>query len=234
MKMKRYFITGLVILLPLALTFLVVAFIFNLLTEPFVDIFKAIFNYFGLFSSGFLLFSPDQLQKYISQLMILVLLFFFTVGLGFLASWFFIHYFIRGWEYILYKIPLIRGIYKTSRDVINTLFTPDANSFKQVVMVPFPSKGTMAIGFVTKENLPPLGDNKQSLIAIYVPTTPNPTSGFLMMYREDDVIFIDMKVEDALKYVISCGVIATPYAVLSKEERLSLKEEPTEQPADET
>lgn len=232
--MKKYFITGLVILLPLALTFVVVAFIFNLLTEPFVDIFKAIFNYFGLFSSGFLFFSPDQLQKYISQMMILVLLFFSTVGLGLLARWFFVHYFIRGWEYILNKIPVIRSIYKTCRDIISTLFTSDTNSFKQVVMVPFPSKEIMAVGFVTRENLPPMGENKQAMIAVYVPTTPNPTSGFLMMYREDDIVFIDMKVEDALKYVISCGVIATPFAVISKKERLNRGLEPTEQLADET
>jgi uncharacterized membrane protein len=226
--MKRYFITGLVILLPLALTFVVVAFIFNLLTEPFVDIFKAIFNYFGLFSSGFLFLSPDQLQKYISQMMILVLLFFGTVGLGLLARWFFVHYFIRGWEYIFYKIPFIRSIYKTCRDIIGTLFTTDTNSFKQVVIVPFPSIDMTAIGFVTKENIPPVHVGKQSMIAVYVPTTPNPTSGFLIMYPEDDVVFIDMKVEDALKFVISCGVIANSFTVISKQERMQRKAQPTE------
>ncbi|MBA3816889.1 MAG: DUF502 domain-containing protein [Parachlamydiaceae bacterium] len=232
--MKKYFITGLVILLPLALTFAVVAFVFNLLTEPFVGLFKAIFNYFGLFTSGFLFFSTDQFQKYISQLMILTLLFFSTVGLGLIARWFFVHYFIRGWERILYKIPFISSIYKTCRDVITTLFTSDTNSFKQVVMVPFPSKETMAIGFITRENLPSVNEHKASMIAIYVPTTPNPTSGFLVMYHEEDIIFMDMKVEDALKYVISCGVIATPFTVLSKEERLNRRIEPNEQLADKT
>lgn len=231
--MKKYFITGLVILLPLALTFILVAFIFNLLTEPFVGIFKAIFNYFGLFSSGFLFLSTDQLQKIISQLLILVLLFFSTVGLGLLARWFFVHYFIRGWEYVLDKIPFIRGIYKTCRDIISTLFKTDENSFKQVVMVPFPSQGTMVIGFITKENLPPLSIHTQPMFAVYVPTTPNPTSGFLMMYQESDIVFIDMKVEDALKYIISCGVISSPFNVLTKEEVLNRKIEPTEQLADE-
>lgn len=205
--MKKYFITGLVILLPLALTFAVVAFIFNLLTEPFVDIFKAIFNYFGLFSSGFLFLSTDQLQQFVSQVMILILLFFTTVGLGLLASWFFVHYFIRAWEYVLYKIPFISSIYKTCRDIINTLFTADTNSFKQVVFVPFPSKETMAIGFVTKENLPPAQPGKQSMIAVYVPTTPNPTSGFLLMFQEEDLVFVDMKVDDAIKCIVSCGVM---------------------------
>lgn len=212
--MKKYFITGLVILLPLALTFAVVAFIFNLLTEPFVGLFKAIFNYFGLFSSGFLFLNTDQLQKIISQLLILALLFFTTVGLGWLARWFFVHYFIRGWEYVLYKIPVIRSIYKTCRDIIGSLFTADKSFFKQVVLVPFPSKDTMVIGFITRENLPAIGADKQPMVAVYIPTTPNPTSGFLVMYQINDVIPMDMKVEDALKYVISCGVIDIPFKTI--------------------
>lgn len=209
--MKKYFITGLVILLPLALTFAIVFFIFNLLTEPFVGIFKSLFTHFGLFTNGFLFLSADQLQKYISQLLIILLLFFSTVGLGVLARWFFIHYLIRFWEYMLYKIPFISSVYRTCQDIISTIFSADGNSFKQVVLVPFPSKETIAIGLVTKESLPPIGNSKQSYVAVFVPTTPNPTSGFLIMFQESDVIYLDMKVEDALKYVISCGVIGTPF-----------------------
>lgn len=223
--MKKYFVTGLVILLPLALTLAIVSFIFNLLTEPFVGIFKLLFSYFGLFREGFLFLNADQLQNYISQLMILVLLFFSTVGLGILARWFFIHYVIRFWEYMVSKIPFIRSVYKTCQDIITTIFTTDANSFKQVVMVPFPSRETMAIGLVTKENLPPIGKSKQQFVAVYVPTTPNPTSGFLMMFQEADIVYLDMKVEDALKYVISCGVIATPINQVSKQEILRQREE---------
>jgi uncharacterized membrane protein len=208
--MKKNFITGLVILLPLALTLVIVMFIFNLLTEPFVGIFKPIFSYFGLFSSGFLIFTADQIQKYISQLVILVLLFFSTVGLGLFARWFFIHYLIRFWDYVLYKIPFISTVYKTCQDIITTLFNTDANSFKQVVLAPFPSKESRAIGLVTRQDLPALGQNKKPLVAVFVPTTPNPTSGFLLMFEETDLIYLDMKVEEALKYVISCGVIDAP------------------------
>lgn len=210
--MKKYFITGLVILLPLALTFAIVTFIFNLLTEPFVDIFKSIFSYFGLFTNGFLFFSADQLQKYISQLLILVLLFFGTVGLGILARWFFVHYLIRFWEYVLNKIPFIRSVYKTCQDIITTIFSPDGTTFKKVVLVPFPTKETMAIGFLSRTGLPSLGKGAQSYSAVFVPAAPNPTSGFLLMFPEADVIYLDMKVEDALKYVISCGVIYAPFS----------------------
>lgn len=208
--MKKYFITGLVILLPLALTLAIVIFIVNLLTDPFVDIFKSLFTHLGLFNNGFLFLSADQLQRNISQLLILLLLFFSTVGLGVLARWFFIHYLIRFWEYILYKIPVISSVYRTCQDIITTIFSSDTSSFKQVVLVPFPSKETMAIGFLTKENISPIGKITQPMVAVFVPTTPNPTSGFLLLIQEADIVYIDMKVEEALKYIISCGVISVP------------------------
>lgn len=216
--MKRYFITGLVILLPVALTLAIVAFIFNLLTEPFVGIVKAILVYFNVLKDGFLLLSADQIQKYISQLIILLLLFFFTVGLGWLARWFFFHYIIRLWESLLHRIPFIRSVYKVSQDVIKTLFASKSRSFKQVVMVPFPNHETLSIGLVTHEDLPPIHDDLSPLVAVFVPTTPNPTSGFLMMFKQKDLIYLDMKVEEALKFIISCGVISTPIKKISKEE----------------
>lgn len=216
-KIKAYFITGMVILLPLALTLAIVIFLFNLLTEPFVGIVKSVLGHYNLLQSGFLFLSSDQIQKLFSQLIILVLLFFFTVSLGLVARWFFFHYLVRFWERMLAKIPFISSVYKTCQDIIQTLFASSSNSFKQVVMVPFPSPDTMAIGLVTNENIPAIDKEKEPLIAVFVPTTPNPTSGFLMMFREEDLVYLDMKVEDALKYVISCGVINTPLNPISKE-----------------
>jgi len=221
---KTYFITGLVILLPLALTLAIVIFIVNMLTAPFLDVVKAFFDHYSLFQEGFLFLTSNQVQKIISQIIILALLFFSTVGLGVLARWFFFHYLLRIWERIVARIPFIRSIYKTSQDVIKTLFAGSSNSFKQVVMVPFPDTETFAIGFVTRDNIPPVGRIKESLVAVYVPTTPNPTSGYLMMFKEESLIYLDMKVEDALKYVISCGVIETTLTPISKEEALALQQ----------
>jgi len=215
--MKRYFLTGLVILLPVALTLAIVLFIINILTDPFIGVVKTLFGYYGLFVNGFLFFSADQIQRLFSQVVILVMLFFFTAGLGLLARWFFFHYLVQFWEYIVHRIPLIRSVYKTCQDVINTLFETSSNSFKKVVMVPFPSRDSLSIGFVTKEDLPPV-KNTEPLIAIFVPTTPNPTSGFLMMFEPKDVTYLDMSVEDALKYIVSCGMIAAPMNFISKEE----------------
>lgn len=221
-NLKAYFITGMVILLPLALTLAIVIFLFNLLTEPFAGIVKSILNYYNLFESGFIFLSADQVQKLFSQLIILVLLFFLTVSLGLIARWFFFHYLVRIWETMLAKIPFISSLYKTCQDIIQTLFAGSSNAFKQVVMVPFPSRGILTIGLVTNENILAIEDKKEPLIAVFVPTTPNPTSGYLMMFKEKDLIYLDMKVEDALKYVISCGVIPTDLKAVTREEAKSL------------
>jgi uncharacterized membrane protein len=129
------------------------------------------------------------------------------------------------WERMLAKIPFINGVYKACRDIIQTLFANKSNSFKQVVLVPFPSPGVFAIGLVTNENIAGIdASQEKSYVAVFVPTTPNPTSGFLMMFKEEQLIYLDMKVEEALKYVISCGVIATPLNPVTKEEAKRLLE----------
>lgn len=215
--MKKYFITGLIILLPAALTIVIVIFFFNLLTVPFLGAVKAVFDQYKLFEKGFLFLDATQLQNLIAQTLILISLFFITVFLGFIARWFFFHSLISLAEYIVKKIPLVRTIYKTCQEVINTIFTSDANSFKQVVLVRFPNPNSYAIGLITREFIP--GLEKTELIgsvAVFVPTTPNPTSGFMIMYKESDLIYLDMKVEDAFKCIISCGVISSDFVVMPK------------------
>lgn len=190
--MKRYFITGLIILLPLALTITVLAFIFNFLTEPFVGIVEALMTRYELYSY-------IELGRELSKVLILIFLFFFTVFLGMLTRWFLVNYFVHFWDYIIRKIPIIGSVYRTFKDVVSTLFNADTKSFKQVVLVKFPNKDTSSIGFVTNEI--------EDRVTVFIPTAPNPTSGFTMIYLREDVIFLDMKVEEAFKYVISCGVI---------------------------
>ncbi len=210
--MKRYFITGLVILLPLAVTLFIIVLLFNLLTEPFVGIVQAFFQHYSILNDGFLLFSASQIQTLAAQILILVFLFFFTVGLGMLARWFFFYYIIRLWDYLIHRIPIVRSIYKTSQEVINSIFSADGNSFKQVVLAPFPSKDSLSIALITTDNVEILNNpNTTEMIAVYVPTTPNPTSGYLVFYKKSDLIYVDMKVETAFKYILSCGVIPAPF-----------------------
>lgn len=232
--MKKYFITGLVILLPLAVTLVILIFLFNLLTEPFAGVIAQLFARYDLLDQDYFIFTGHQIQFFISQVLILFFLFFFTVLLGVIARYFFFHYLLKIWDYTIHKIPLIRSIYKASKDVINTIFTSKTKSFKQVVLVPFPHRDALSVGLVTQDNLEGL-EKDSDLVAVFVPTTPNPTSGFLMMFQRKDLIYLDMKVENAFKYVISCGVIVSPFSVITYEqakekiEKETLKQEPESQ-----
>lgn len=206
--MKRSFITGLVILLPVAMTLWIVSILVSWLTGPFTGAVQAVFTKWGLLEAGFLFIPGETLQLILSKVLIIASLVLFTLLLGFVASRFFIHFLLSCWDALITKIPFISTVYKTSQDVIHTMLKQDSNSFKQVVIVPFPNPGSHTIGFVTKEkmeNVP--GREGKTMIGVFVPTTPNPTSGFIILYDPSEVTYIDMKVEEALKYVISCGVI---------------------------
>jgi len=203
--MKKHFLTGLAILLPLALTFALIVYFLNLLTEPFVDVVKMILDYFHIFENGFWFLSAAQVQKYVSQCLILTFLFCFTVLLGYITQWFFVHYLIGMGQSLLQRIPFVKGVYKTLQDVTQTIFADKTSSFKQVVLAPFPYPEVYSIGFLTQDSLK--GAEMDERVAVFVPTAPNPTSGFLVMIKSSELVYLDMKVEDGLKSVVSCGVI---------------------------
>ena len=162
--MKKYFFTGLAILLPLALTIAILSFIFNFLTEPFVGIVRDILDHLGLLEAKFLFLSAPQLQTLFSRVIILVLLFFFTIFLGIVARWFFVRFLLKWWDALLHRIPFVSSIYKTCQDVIKTMFASKTKSFKQVVLVPFPSQESKSVGLVTGENLAGLPSPKKKIL----------------------------------------------------------------------
>ncbi len=206
--MKKYFLTGLAIFLPLAVTIAIVVFVVHFLTKPFIGIVTNLLSHTPMQRFGFLFLTPEQVIRYGSEILILLGLFLFTVILGVIARWFFFRSFFNISNKILHKIPFINKVYKTTQDIIQTLFASDKNSFKQVVMVPFPQEGTYSLGLVARESPAACQEILQEeLISVFVPTTPNPTTGFLMMYKRKDLIFVDLKTEDAVKYIVSCGVI---------------------------
>lgn len=219
--MKKHFITGLVILLPLVVTIAVAIFLVNFLTQPFIGIVSAILAKFNIINKGFLFLSPEQLLNYGSKLIILVLLFLFTVGLGMVTRWFLINALFRLGDRVLHRIPVVNTVYKTTQDIIRTLFVSDKNTFKQVVMVPFPRSDVFVLGLISRES-PRMCSNaaKEELVSVLVPTTPNPTTGFLLMYKRSELIDIDMKPEDAIKYIVSCGVIIPEEKIISKDSPL--------------
>jgi uncharacterized membrane protein len=215
--MKKHFITGLVILLPLVVTIAVVIFLVNFLTEPFIGIVSALFSKLHIINKGFLFLTPEQLLRYSSKVIILILLFLITVGLGMITRWFLINTLFRLGDRILHRIPIVNTVYKTTQDIIKTLFVSDKKSFKQVVMVPFPRPDVFVLGLISRES-PVICSQAagENLVSVLVPTTPNPTTGFLLMFRPSELIPIDMRPEDAIKYIVSCGVIIPEEAKKAK------------------
>jgi len=200
--MKKSFISGLVVLLPLALTYWIVSVIVTMLTTPFMGIAESILSSLGVDKLSFLFLSSKQVLTLAGTILVLLFLFFFIISIGAIGRQIFFNYIFGLGDKILQRIPLINTVYKTSQDLIQTVFTSSNKSFKQVVLVPFPSTESWVIGLVTREDT-----DVEGRIAVFVPTTPNPTSGFLVMFHKEQVIHLDMKVDEALRYVISCGVL---------------------------
>ena len=206
--MRKYFITGLVILLPLAVTIMIVVFLVNFLTKPFMGLVMKMLADTPIKQIGTSFISSEQIIRTGSQIIILIALFLITLALGCIARWFLFKAFIRLGDKIIHRIPIVNKVYKTSQEIIKTLFVTDKNSFKQVVLIPFPNEDTHCIGLVSRNSPQVCQEAVQSeMVSVFVPTTPNPTTGFLLMYKKEDIIFLDMKTEDAVKYIVSCGVI---------------------------
>ena len=160
--MKKYFITGLVILLPLAVTIAIVVFIVNFLTKPFIGIVSGFLRDFDILNKGFFFLTHTQLVLYGSKLLILLCLFLFTLLLGMIARWFFFKTILNLSDKVLNKIPLVNKVYKTTQEIIKTIFITDKNSFKQVVMVPFPKSGTYVMGLVSRESPHECSKNREA------------------------------------------------------------------------
>lgn len=206
--MKKHFITGLVILLPLTVTILVLGFLIRILTQPFIGLVSNFLEQLSIVNKGFLFLSPGQVLKYVSQGLILVTLFLVTVFLGMITRWFFITALLRLGDKILHRIPIVNTVYKTTQEIIKTLFVSDKNSFKQVVMAPFPGPTSYMLGLISRESPKTFSKTlDDDLISVLIPTTPNPTTGFLLMFKRKDLIFLDIKPEEAVKFIVSCGVI---------------------------
>ncbi len=192
---RKYFISGLLVWLPIWVTLLVISFLVDLLSKS-------------------LLLLPHQWQPdvllgvHVPGIgVIITLLVIFLTGL--FAANFIGSRFLAMGDAIMARIPLVRSVYTGVKQVTQTLFTPGGQSFRKVLLVQYPCPGVWSIGFQTGEVSKEIEGSvsKQGMVSYFIPTTPNPTSGFLMMAPRSEVIELDMSVEQALKYVISLGVV---------------------------
>ena len=203
--MKKYLIAGLLVWLPLAITIWVLQAVLGLLDGVFASL-------LGASQAVTPKAAHDTLEmlKRIPGLGVIVML------LGLLLTGIFATNIIGQWWLVqggrvLHKIPIVKSIYSSVKQVSDTLFSSSGNAFREAVLVQYPREGSWTIAFVTGrpggETALHLGSNYLSL---YVPTTPNPTSGFFLMVPRADVVSLRMSVDEALKYIISMGVVAPP------------------------
>ena len=192
---KRYFITGLLIWVPLAITVWVLSLIVDAADQSLRLLPKSV--------------HPHQLFGFDipGAGVVLTLLIILTTGL--LAANFIGQRLVGWWEQLLARIPVVNSIYNSVKQVSDTLFSSSGNAFRKALLIQYPRQGVWTIAFLTGI---PGGDVVNHLqgdyVSVYVPTTPNPTSGFFLMLPRSDVIELKMEVDVALKYIISMGVVA--------------------------
>lgn len=206
--MKKYFITGLLILLPIAVTLFILVFLIDIFTKPFMGMVKAILPFIG--QNVTFLQNHQDLLLLISRLSVLVLLFFAIVALGFLANKFLSNFLHETIHKIILKIPFVKKIYKLARDITKTFFSGKKKVFESTVVVPFPNKDSFALAFQTgvvpQEALKKVKHMQESPYkTVFVPTSPHPISGFLVMVKASDISETEITTEEAFKFIISAG-----------------------------
>jgi uncharacterized membrane protein len=190
----RRFLLGLAAILPLSLTVFVLWF---LVTR------------FGGLLAGLFAQIPylDRLPDIATAILGFFALVFLIYVIGFLATSILGRWFVRLSENALVRVPLVRTIYSSSKQLVETLFV-DKSAFRKVVMVEFPKKGNYALGFVTTYDGWKIGPSELRAFPVFIPTTPNPTSGYLLFVPETELIDTDLTVEWAMKVIISGGIVS--------------------------
>ena len=188
LKLRNYFFTGIVVLLPIGFTLYLSKFLINFSTT--------------LIPAGL---NPNSYLPYsIPGLEIIITLIFITI-VGGLSLSFIGKKFLQVIDDLFKRIPILRTIYSALGQMTES-FTKQGGNKKSVVLVEYPRKGTWAVGFATKKNEGEINEKtRKELTNVFVPTTPNPTSGFLLMFPKEDLIYLNMTFEEASKFIVSAG-----------------------------
>lgn len=203
--LKKYFITGLVIWVPLVITIWVLSLVVTTL-ESVVPGFLSPQALFGFDIPGF-------------RVLVVAAVLFVT---GLLAANFLGRGILAIYEKILGRIPLVRNIYQSVKQVSDTVLSPNGQAFRQAVLIPYPSKGLWTIALLTGSPAGEIATHLQTEhVSVYVPSTPNPTSGVFIMVPRSEIIPLSMSVDSALKYIVSMGVVAPIESKSSKASKIN-------------
>jgi uncharacterized membrane protein len=188
--LRKYLIAGLLVWLPLAATVGIIKLVIDLLDKLILLLPVS--------------FQPDTYIPGLGLLLAIGVL----VLTGMLAANLLGRQLVSLWEAILSRIPIVRNIYNAVKQIVSTVLTSQGKSFRKVVLAEYPRKGIWSIGFLTNEEVAfDCKDMQGNMVAVFLPTTPNPTSGFILMFSKEDLIELDMSVEEGFKFIISIGVV---------------------------
>ena len=206
-RLRNYFLTGFIICAPLAITaYLVWSFIewVDGWVKPYIP---EIYN-------------PDSYLPFSIPGFGLIVAFFFITMVGFLTAGFIGRSIVGYGEDLLSRMPFVRNLYSGLKQIFQTVFSEKESSFEQVALVEYPRKGLFALVFIATDTRgevnAKLNDMGQETVSVFLPTTPNPTSGFLLFVPKKDITLLDMGVEQAAKLVISAGLVAPEYEEVTK------------------
>ena len=192
--MKKYLITGLLIWIPLAITIWVLQLIVSTMDRS-LDLLPPSLQ-------------PDELFGFNIPGLGMLLTILVLIGTGVFASNILGQRLVLFWERILGRIPVVKSIYSGVKQVSDTLFTPGGQAFRKALLIQYPRAGSWTVAFLTGQPAGEVASHLQGdYLSVYVPTTPNPTSGFFLMIPRNEVIELELSVDEALKYVVSMGVV---------------------------
>jgi len=187
-RLRNYFITGIVVLVPIGITLYLTKFFISLSSK--------------LIPSEI---NPNNYLPFLIPGLEIILAIIFITFIGYLSLSFIGKKILQLFNDLLKRIPILRTIYSAMGQMAEAL-APKRKSKKSVVLIEYPRKGTWAVGFATKDNKGEISKKtNQNLFNVFVPTTPNPTSGFLLMFPKDEIVYLDMSFEEASKFIVSAG-----------------------------
>lgn len=200
--MRNYFITGLLITLPIAFTIFILNFLFRLLDDSLSPTFTKLLIMAGApIKEGYRI---PGLGVFMTLVVIFLIGVITTNVMGAKL--------LQLGEKILERIPVVRNVYTGAKQVVTTIATTDTGAFNEVVVVEFPRKGIWSMGFITSQTRGEVQDiTEEEVVNVFVPTTPNPTSGFLIFVPKCDTTSLSMTVEEGIKMVISCGIVTPDF-----------------------
>lgn len=192
--MRKYLIAGLLVWMPLGITFLVIRAIVGFLDNTLLLLPEA--------------YKPDNLLGFHIPGLGVLLAVILVLATGMIVANLLGRRLVSAWESLLSRIPLVRTLYAGVKQIMEAVLATDAKSFRRVLLVEYPRRGVWSLAFMTTDQLGEVQQKTESdVIGVFIPTTPNPTSGFVLMVPEHEVIYLDMPVEQGLKMIISMGTV---------------------------